>query len=185
MFSGLFNSYTLQDGVEKLTIGGGAGTGIGNGAANTLLGFSGDDHLYGLDGADSLSGGTGGNDFLYGGAGLDTLMGGAGADTFVLDGPGSVGSSDKIMDFTALQLDKLGIKGSDYGLTPGTALSASMFASNASGTATSGSGVGQFVYNSTTKKLYWDANGSDAGGQVEIANFATVVNLSAGDFVIL
>jgi Ca2+-binding RTX toxin-like protein len=86
------------------------------------------------------------------------------------------------MDFNSSQFDKIGINGADYGLAAG-ALDASRFVVGAS--ATSASGVGQFVYNSVTKKLYWDADGSGAGAMVEIVNFATTVNLSAGDFVIM
>lgn len=63
----------------------------GNDAANTLLGFAGDDVLNGLDGNDVLygdfanaefsDGGFGGNDTLNGGAGNDYLFGGVGDDT--------------------------------------------------------------------------------------------------------
>jgi Ca2+-binding RTX toxin-like protein len=166
--------------VEKLTIGAGAGTGTGNAAANTILGLAGDDTLYGLGGNDTITGGAG-DDFLYGGAGLDQLTGGLGADRFVLDGP-TGSSADKIMDFSSAQFDKLGIKGTDYGLGAG-ALDASRFVVGTS--ATSASGVGQFVYNATNKTLYWDADGSGAGAAVIVATFATTVSLSASDFVVM
>jgi VCBS repeat-containing protein len=173
-----FTSYTLQEGVEKLTFTGAGAAGHGNSAANTLTGFNGNDTLWGEGGNDSLIGGSG-DDFLYGGSGLDQLTGGLGADRFVLDRP-SGGSFDKITDFSAAQFDKLGIRGSDYGLAAG-ALDPSLF----SGTGAATAAHGQFVYNSVTKTLYWDADGTGAGAAVSIANFATSVTLGAGDFVIM
>jgi Ca2+-binding RTX toxin-like protein len=171
-------SYTLQEGLEKLTFTGVNGsTGYGNSAANTLTGFNGNDTLYGEGGNDSLIGGSG-DDFLYGGAGLDQLTGGLGADRFMLDGPAG-GSADKIMDFTA-QLDKVGIRGSDYGLAAG-GLDPSLFSATGAATAAHG----QFVYNSVTKTLYWDADGTGAGAAVVIGTFATSVTLSAADFMVM
>ena len=179
-------SYTLADGLEKLIILKTDGAkGVGNEAANSLTGAAGKDTLEGLGGNDTILGGLG-DDFILGGAGLDQLTGGAGADRFVLDAP--IGTSfDKITDFASLAsgasvVDKLAINGADYGLTAG-ALDASRFVNGT--TATSAAGVGQFVYNSTTKKLYWDADGSGGGAMVEVANFSTGVNLSANDFLVM
>lgn len=86
-------SYTLPNGIEKLTLTGIAdliGTGsstenilIGNSGNNTLLGMAGIDLLYGGEGKDLLYGGEG-NDELYGESGNDLLYGGAGND--ILDG---------------------------------------------------------------------------------------------------
>ena len=65
----------------------------GDGNANTLWGFFGDDRieggagydeLFGYSGNDRLYGGAG-NDFLYGGADDDTLLGGADVDTYVFE----------------------------------------------------------------------------------------------------
>jgi len=43
---------------------------VGNGVANAVFGYSGNDELRGLDGNDWLDGGPG-NDFLHGGSGRD------------------------------------------------------------------------------------------------------------------
>jgi hypothetical protein len=67
------------------------------------------------------------------------------------------------MDFIRTDGDKLVINASDYGFAAG------------SGVATSAAGTGQFVYNATTKSLFWDADGSGSGAAVLIATFATIV----------
>lgn len=74
--------------IEHYVAGAGRDQVIGNGAANTLHGRSGNDRLAGLEGLDRLLGGLGddtleggaGNDRLLGGAGDDRLRGGSGAD---------------------------------------------------------------------------------------------------------
>ena len=65
-------AYTLGANVENLTfIGSGTFNGIGNNAANSIKGST-------------------GNDTLDGGAGADTLIGGAGNDTYIVDDVGDV-----------------------------------------------------------------------------------------------
>ncbi|MCQ4160817.1 hypothetical protein NON00_12855 [Roseomonas sp. GC11] len=99
-------SYTLGDGLERLTLLAGGLTGTGNALVNLLTGSSGHDTLYGLAGNDTLTGGTG-NDTLAGGTGTDKLTGGAGEDLFLLaKGDGY----DQITDFTVGQ-DKLLLSG--------------------------------------------------------------------------
>ncbi|MCQ4158890.1 M10 family metallopeptidase C-terminal domain-containing protein [Roseomonas sp. GC11] len=104
-------SYTLGDGVERLSLAGSAdltATGNaqgnrldGNDGANTLSGLAGNDVLYGGAGNDTLLGGAG-EDFLFGQGGADLLTGGAGRDSFVwsaLD-DSSATSLDSVTDFT-------------------------------------------------------------------------------------
>ena len=74
------SSFILSDHVENLTLTGAAGhNGFGNGLANSIIGNSGNDALYGYGGNDTLIGGLG-NDDLYGGSGSDSLVGGLGDD---------------------------------------------------------------------------------------------------------
>ncbi len=77
----------------------------GNELANSIVGGTKNDILYGVAGADTLAGGDGndklygqaGNDSLWGGAGDDSLWGGDGNDTFLYK-PGT--GNDVILDYT-------------------------------------------------------------------------------------
>lgn len=81
--------YTLRYGFENLYLIGGARTGVGNSADNTitvdasgatLIGAGGDDTLI-VNGGDAVLRGGGGGDTLFGGAGDDVQNGGAGDDS--------------------------------------------------------------------------------------------------------
>lgn len=80
--------------------------GMGN---DSLIGGAGADKIYGGDGNDFIDG-KGGNDLIYGGTGNNSLNGGAGADTFAWNLASIRSGSDKIMDFSAIEGDKLGFK---------------------------------------------------------------------------
>jgi Ca2+-binding RTX toxin-like protein len=81
--------YTLATGLENLLLLGGAISGTGNAANNTLTGNA----------ADNVLNGAGGADMLSGGAGSDMLTGGAGADTFRFD---SLVGTDTITDWSSV-----------------------------------------------------------------------------------
>jgi trimeric autotransporter adhesin len=68
------NGHVLQDNVENLQLSGGAVTGRGNAAANSLIGNKIANRLYGM----------GGNDTLAGGGAPDTLEGGSDDDTYLV-----------------------------------------------------------------------------------------------------
>jgi Ca2+-binding RTX toxin-like protein len=72
---------------------------FGNDFAQSVIGATGNDILYGFGGSDSLVGNEG-NDTLDGGAGNDGLRGGAGADIFQFSSVSdSTGAGDNIFDF--------------------------------------------------------------------------------------
>ena len=62
--------------------------------------------IYGYGGNDFLYGGAG-NDIIYGGQGSDIMFGGAGADIFAWSAADLDGSTDRIMDFSFAEGDKL------------------------------------------------------------------------------
>jgi Ca2+-binding RTX toxin-like protein/subtilisin-like proprotein convertase family protein len=70
--------------IENVDSGDGNDVLHGNGVANSLRGWRGDDQLFGDAGNDTLDGGAG-NDRLDGGAGIDLMRGGQGNDVYVAD----------------------------------------------------------------------------------------------------
>ncbi len=178
-------SYTLGAFVEKLELtGSGNIAGAGNSLANVIKGNTGNNLLSGGGGNDDLRGNEG-NDTLVGGAGKDTLLGGTGADTFVLGVP-DAGNPDRISDFVAAE-DRIRIYAADYGLSEGQGLiggqlASSYFAQISSGTQGTVAGHGQFLYNTSSGTLMWDADGSGALQGVSISTFSGSVALSAGVF---
>jgi hypothetical protein len=161
----------------------------GTNANETLNGTDSADQIYGLGGNDQLYGKSGA-DLLVGGLGSDTLSGGAGADTFLFR-PGD--AADSVIDFTAE--DWIGISASDYGLSLGNGLQAgsggslvldpkyfaTVFATSQGTT----SGHGQFLYNTWTRTLLWDADGSGPASGVALATFGRGVVVTAADFAIV
>lgn len=96
----------------------------GNGNANMMIGYDGDDiinagaandNAHGGAGADIIHGDGGndllyggkGNDLLYGGDGLDTLVGGGGADSFVFESASGFNNVDQVEDFSVSETDVL------------------------------------------------------------------------------
>ncbi|WOH46949.1 calcium-binding protein [Bradyrhizobium sp. sBnM-33] len=127
---------------------------------------------------------------ISGGGGKDTLTGGLAADTFVF-GPANAANTVTITDFAAE--DKFGITASDYGLSQGNGL-----VDNGSGTlvldpawfaTVTGSqgtvaGHGQFLYNTTTRSVMWDPDGSIAATGIALATLQTGAVVSASNFAI-
>lgn len=173
-------TWTLASNVEKLTLtGSSAVNGLGNTTANTLTGNAAANSLNGGAGNDSLSGGSG-NDTLLGGKGTDRLSGGSGADTFRFIS--TTYGQDVVSDFSTTARDKLSFSSPNFGnLTAGT-LASSRFAANTSGTATTTSQ--RFIFETDTKILRYDADGSGAGSAIKIATLSGVATLSASSIVI-
>lgn len=186
-------SYALGTFVEKLELTGSAAiNATGNALGNTIKGNAGDNVISGGGGNDDLRGGAG-NDMLIGGSGKDTLLGGTGADTFVLWQPDAT-NPDRIADFIGGE-DRLLVYGSMYGLSAGGGivdglLDESYFALISGSTNRQGTvaGHGQFLYNTTTSTLMWDADGAGSAQGVAVATFASVggvpVVLSASDIAV-
>ncbi|WP_262266088.1 Calx-beta domain-containing protein, partial [Microvirga yunnanensis] len=178
------------DGIDSLF--GGAGNDILKGEAgkDLLKGDAGNDTAYGGAGKDMLYGGAGNDilkgdaddDVLFGEAGNDKLYGGAGNDAFVFTKkPSKSANLDQVMDFKSGQdkvfLDnavfkKLGALGT---MEAPLKLDVTMFKANK---ATDKNDY--LVYKKGV--LYYDANGSGKGGEVEIAK---IKSLKAADIFII
>ena len=146
----------------------------GNGAANALFGWGGNDSL---DGAS-------GNDVLRGGTGVDTLTGGIGNDTFrfsaliecgdVITDFGNILSSDDRFQITAAAFGG--------GLVAG-ALAANQFVTRADNLAQDSDD--RFIFNTTDRTLWFDADGSGAGAAIMVADLQAGAIVTAADILLI
>jgi len=132
--------------------------------ADKLSGDSGNNKMAGLDG----------NDVIRGGAGNDDITGGAGADTIVFEAAGIANGVDRIRDFQS-GIDSLQFNKADYDVN---ALFTSSDKSEAEGAGA------QFVFNTKTFALYYDADGEGGNAAIHIADF-TPVTVHAEDIHIV
>jgi serralysin len=160
---------------------------VGNAAANLLASGLGNDLLFGLAGNDRLRGDAG-HDTLSGARGNDVMRGGTGNDTFVFDTtPNGWVNRDTIADFAnaagnndriALQnavFTKLGGGVAAHGLNP------AFFRAGAAA-----HDANDFIiYNKGTGTLFYDVNGSGAGGAIHFATLATRPTLTNADFIVI
>jgi serralysin len=161
----------------------------GSSSADTLNGGGGDDWLKGGDGSDAINGGDGGDrlqgdagdDTLDGGTGADTYEGGSGADRFVIRNiaQGAYGGVDSILDFSAAQGDKIVFAAADFGPAAAGAFPADRFFTLGQ-TITTTEEV--LVYDTSNGYLYYDANGSGAGGLTLAAIIKDAPALTAANF---
>jgi serralysin len=175
-------NFTLSANVERLTLTGTASvTGTGNQLANLLIGNAGNNLLKGSGGNDSINGGAG-NDVVDGGAGNDDLTGGAGSDFFLfasaLNGTTNV---DNVVDFVSAD-DRFDLDNAIFqnsGVTFGS-LGADGFRAGAAAADASD----RVIYDSNTGSLFYDADGTGAGGQILFARVDAGTTVNASDFFI-
>jgi VCBS repeat-containing protein len=143
-----------------------------------FYGDAGDNTIVGTSGNDTIRGGAGA-DTLNGGLGNDTLIGEPGADGFVYQAPNE--GVDTIVDLTPGE-DLLVIHASGFGggLVAG-ALAADRLVAAAGPAPTEAHG--QFLYDTDTGALYWDADGTGTDeSPIQLADLTGAPLLSANDF---
>jgi Ca2+-binding RTX toxin-like protein len=151
----------------------------GHDGADTIDGGAGDDTLYGNSREDNVAGGLG-NDVVDGGHESDTLTGGAGADDFAFT-TWPFDSVDTITDF-ASGLDELRFDGSLFKRIGATDFSASDARFHAAAGATSGHDADdRVIFNTTTREVFYDADGSGSGASQLVARLQAGSMLVAGD----
>lgn len=138
----------------------------------------------GGDGSDTLDASAATNATLYGGSGLDTLTGNAAQrDFFVLE---LNKGADTITNFVSggLTGDRLAFDNAVYtGI--GAALDAGELAILNGGTIQGTAANAQFLFDTVSRGVYYDADGSGAGAAVLLATLnVAVTTLSVGDFQI-
>jgi uncharacterized protein (TIGR01370 family) len=178
--------------VERLVLLGSANvSGVGNALGNTIQGNVGNNVLNGAAGSDVLHGGNGndtliggpGNDSLVGGSGSDTLVGGSGNDRFVFNAPLTPPTVDRITDFNPAA-DTIVLDSTVFGAIAVTGvLTPWQFVRNRLGSAHDADD--RIVYETDTGRLFYDSNGSAAGGNHLIAVMAPNLALTNVDFVVI
>jgi Ca2+-binding RTX toxin-like protein len=157
---------------------------------NDLIGgFGGNDNVQAGGGDDVLDGGAGndtmsgnaGNDWVDGGTGNDNLTGGSGQDSFVLSASGAA-NADLLSDFASgwddLRLDAAAF--AEIGEAGRFAAGDERF--HAAAGATSGAEADdRIIYNTTTRQLFYDADGSGAGASELIATLGSERTITASD----
>jgi microcystin-dependent protein len=155
----------------------------GSAGADTLAGDMGSDVIYGFGLGDSLDGG-GDTDYIVGGAGADTITTGAGQDYIYFQGQAE--GKDTVTDWRAgggfdlLVIDEPAFGG---GLIIGQYLSNESWRFVAGTAATAA--FGQFLWNSATSTLSWDADGTGAGAAVQLVTLTGITTLTAADILVL
>jgi hypothetical protein len=142
--------------------------------------------LDGLESGDLLRGGAGANtlhgtinaDVIYGAAGADTMTGGLGADQFRY--LNAAEGQDSISDFLP-GTDKVQVVGSGFGGLAAGALAANNFVSGAAPVATQ---AAQFLYNTTTGVLAFDADGAGGAAAINLVTLVGQPGISAADFMV-
>jgi Ca2+-binding RTX toxin-like protein len=117
------------------------------------------------------------NNVIGGNAGVNTLTGGAGTDTFVLSKTGS--GADTIADFLATE--KLQVSAAAFGGLTAGALAATQLLVGA-GATTATTAAQRFIFNTTDKSLYFDADGLNGSTAVKIAVLTGVSTLTVANF---
>src|SRR5919109_5093692 len=140
------------------------------------------DQLTGNGAGQTLTG-QGGSDTIWGAGGVDTLWGGTGVDHFIFRETGTA-NADFVSDF-ASGVDKIVLDASvmsALGASGNFAAGDARFAANSSGTAQDAND--RVVFNTTTKQLFYDADGNGSGAAVLIATLQSGATLAATDIVV-
>ncbi len=154
--------------------------GNGGRVIGTVYGDVGSDSLRGGALVDRLTGNSG-NDVLIGRGGKDILSGGADVDSFFYYNVTELG--DTITDFTIA--DFLRFKSTAFGnatITVDHLCTAANFRSNLSGLAEDP--TDRFIFETDRDVLWFDANGTGAGGRYLVTDFAYDVALTRLDIFI-
>jgi Ca2+-binding RTX toxin-like protein len=132
---------------------------------------------YGDAGANTLVGNAGIN-ILDGGAGSDTLTGLGGRDAFFFS-TAPAGGVDTITDFTSA-FDTIRLSSQLFtGIAKGRLTSDAFWAGTGAHDASD-----RIIFNASTGQLYWDADGTGAGGQVLFAVLGGGAAVVANDIIV-
>jgi len=152
--------HALSANVDNLVLKGVALTGTGNALANTITGNASANQL-------------------DGGLGNDTMTGGAGADNFLFT-TALAGNVDAITDFVVAD-DTMRLENAVFTVLPNGILAAGSFVTGAGAV-----DANDFIiYDAGTGAIFYDADGSGAGLQVQFATVTPGLVLTNADFFVV
>jgi serralysin len=153
-------SFVLPSHIERLTLVGTAGSGVGNDLGNTLVGNASANTLSGRDGRDSLTGGAGDDRFLF--------------NTALESAP----NRDEITDFLVAD-DTIVLDRTIFtAITANGRLSEAAFVTGSA----AADGSDRIIYERTTGNLYYDPDGTGAAAKVLFAHLDPGLLLTHADF---
>ncbi|MFI3154946.1 MAG: DUF4347 domain-containing protein [Methylococcaceae bacterium] len=159
---------TIKGGLGEDTLFGGAGDDVQSGE-------DGNDVLWGVFGDNTLNGGAG-NDMLISGKGHNLLTGDSGMDMFRFISVSHSTITDFVIADDTIQLENRAFSH----LSASGVLAVAHFATGAA----AADADDYIVYNNSTGKLYYDADGSGAGAARQIAVLGVNLDLTNADFII-
>src|ERR671914_610361 len=164
------------------SIGGGSSGTISFTSVERVVGGNFNDILTGNAAGQTLTGRFGA-DTLWGAGGNDTLWGGGDGNTFVFRENGTA-NADRVSDFASgsdkilLDASVMSVPGASGNFAAGD----DRFVANSGGTAQDAED--RIVFNTTTKQVFYDADGSGSGAAVLIATLQSSATLVATDIVV-
>jgi Ca2+-binding RTX toxin-like protein len=157
-----------------------AGSIVGTSGNDAMNGTNGNDSIFGLAGNDTIFA-NGGDDWVQGGAGNDSVSGGSGQDRYAFAESGAA-NADQILNFGS-GWDSVHLDAAGFGAIGATGRFAGgdvrFFA--AAGATSGHDADDRIVYNTSTGQLFYDADGSGAGGSQLIATFQGAPGMAATD----
>jgi Ca2+-binding RTX toxin-like protein len=155
----------------------------GSAAADRIEGGTARETLRGQGGADTISGAAGA-DRIEGGAGIDRLTGAGGNDVFIFSTLAHRG--DLVTDFGSVagNNDRFELSAAAFGggLSAGS-LAPGQFRIRADNLAQDAND--RFIFRTTDRTLWFDANGNAAGGLTLVADLQAGASVTAGDILLV
>jgi Ca2+-binding RTX toxin-like protein len=152
----------------------------GNGNTQTFIGTTKADVFVGNGGNDTLTGGAGADTFVFGKVHEMVVTGAATAPQSYVDTAFNLTGVDTITDFLH-GTDKIELHLDQYANLAG--FSAANLVSSASGAAADANDY--LLFNTTSKMLSYDADGSGAGAAINIATLTGVTTFTVSDVVVV
>jgi serralysin len=118
---------------------------------------------------------------VSGGGGRDVLSGGTGRDIFLFDVAASAANADTVTDFATAD-DVIALDDACYAAVggPGALAATAFWTGSAAHDAND-----RIIYNAASGALYYDADGTGAGAQVQIATLSAGLSLAGTNFLVV